>query len=230
MTFDYYYLDNYTVASVGLNPIGTIDKSVINLADNPVKIILSNDTQTYQFLFNDNSLLDSYQSMLVEMGDYNYTILSKQLIFASVTGKLTITTTDKIMLFNYALGADDPLSFSLSLQNNGSSNNYFQLYSDSSNVALIRETLSSAKVYVVNYVIYDEDGKLVESFTHTHSVTGTCSDSWYATNLIAGQKYTLQLRFSDRDDSTITYLSDIVNFTFQSNTTYRAVYTVTKNK
>ena len=218
---DYYYMDNYTVASVGLNPIGTIDKSVINLQDNPVKIILSNDTHTYQFLFNDNSLLDSYQSMLVEMGDYNYTILSKQLIFASVTGKLTITTTDKIMLFNYALGVDDPLTFSLSLQSNGTTNNYFQLYSDSSNVALIRETLSSAKVY---------DGKLVESFTHTHSVTGTCSDSWYASNLIAGQKYTLQLRFSDKDDSTKTYLSDIVNFTFQSNTTYRAVYTVTKNK
>lgn len=229
VTFDYYYLDNYTVASVGLNPIGTIDKTLINLQDNPVKVILSNDNHTYQFLFNDNSLLDSYQSMLVEMGEYTYTILSKQLIFASVTGKLTITTTDKIMLFNYALGADDPLTFSLSLQNNGTSNNYFQLYSETSNVTLIRETLSSAKVYVVNYVIYDEDGRIVESFTHTHSVTGTCSDSWYASNLVAGQKYTLQLRFSDRDDSTITYLSDIVNFTFQANTTYRAVYKVTKN-
>ena len=229
ITFDYYYLDNYTVASVGLNPIGTIDTSTIDLSNNPVKIILSNDNHTYQFLFNDNSLLDSYQSMLVEMGSYNYTILSKQLIFASVTGKLTITTTDKIMLFNYALGVDSPLSFSLSLQKDGTTNKFFKLYSETSNVTLIRETLSSAKVYIVNYVIYDADGKLVESFTHTHSVTGTCSDSWYASNLVAGQEYTLQLRFSDRDDSSLTYLSDIATFTYETNTTYKAVYTVTKN-
>lgn len=229
VTFDYYFLDNYTIASVGLNPVGTIDKSVINLQDYPVKIILSNAEHTYQFLFNDNSLLDSCQSMLVEMGDYEYTILSKQLIFASVTGKLSFTTTDKTMLFNYALGAEDPLTFSVVVNKSGSTNEFFQLYSESTNVELIRETLSSAKVYIVNYVIYDELGRLIESFTHTHASSGTCSDSWYASNLVHGQQYTLQLRFSDRDDSTITYLSDIATFTFESNTSYKAVYTVTKN-
>ena len=229
ITFDYYYLDNYTVASVGLNPVGTIDTSTIDLASNPVKIILSNDNHTYQFLFNDNSLLNSYQSMLVEMGDYNYTILSKQLIFASVTGKLTITTTDKIMLFNYALGADDPLTFKIGIATNGTTNKCFQLYSATSNVTLIRNYLSSAKVYTVTCVIYDEDGKLMETFNHTHSVTGTCSDTWYASNLIAGETYTLQLRFADRDDATVTYLSDITTFTYNSNTTYKVTYNVTEN-
>ena len=229
ITFPYYYLDNFTVASVGLNPIGTIDTSIIDLATNPVRIILSNDKNTYQFVFSSNSDLNAYKSTLVEMGTYDYTILSEQLIFASVTGTLTINSTDKVMLFNYALGADDPLTFDIDVTTNGTTNNRFSLYSETSNVTLIRETLSSAKVYIVTCVIYDKDGKLMETFTHTHQVTGTCSDTWTASNLVSGEEYTLQLRFTDRDDSKITYLSDIANFTFNSNTSYKVEYHVTKN-
>lgn len=229
ITFPYYYLDNFTVASVGLNPIGTIDTSIIDLATNPVRIILSNDKNTYQFVFSSNSDLNTYKSTLVEMGTYDYTILSEQLIFASVTGTLTINSTDKVMLFNYALGADDPLTFDIDVTTNGTTNNRFSLYSETSNVTLIRETLSSAKVYIVTCVIYDKDGKLMETFTHTHQVTGTCSDTWTASNLVSGEEYTLQLRFTDRDDSKITYLSDIANFTFNSNTAYKVEYHVTKN-
>ena len=229
LSFSYYYLNNYTIASVGLNPIGTIDTSVIDLFENPVKIILSNDNHTYQFTFTDNSMLDSYQSMLVEMGQYNYTILSKQLIFASVTGKLTITTTDKIMLFNYALGVEEALTFRVELQSYSSTANYFYLYSEPTNVALIRDTLSSAKVYLVNCVIYDQDGRLMESFDHTHSSSGTCSCSWYANHLTVGERYTLQLRFTDRDDTSVTYLSDISDFTYNGSSGYKVVYNVTKN-
>lgn len=229
ITFPYYYLDNFTVASVGLNPIGTIDTRIIDLATNPVRIILSNDKNTYQFVFSSNSDLNAYKSTLVEMGTYDYTILSEQLIFASVTGTLTINSTDKVMLFNYALGADDPLTFDIDVTTNGTTNNRFSLYSETSNVTLIRETLSSAKVYIVTCVIYDKDGKLMETFTHTHQVTGTCSDTWTASNLVSGEEYTLQLRFTDRDDSKITYLSDIANFTFNSNTAYKVEYHVTKN-
>ena len=229
LSFSYYYLNNYTIASVGLNPIGTIDLSVIDLYANPVKVILSNDNHTYQFTFADNSMLNEYQSMLVEMGEYNYTILSKQLIFASVTGRLTITTTDKIMLFNYALGAEEALTFTVDMQSYGTNNNYFYLYSDSSNVTLVRDTLSSAKVYLVNCVIYDQDGRLMESFDHTHSSTGNCSCSWYAYNLTVGERYTLQLRFTDRDDTSVTYLSDISDFTYTGTNGYKIVYTVRKN-
>ena len=103
------------------------------------------------------------------------------------------------------------------------------MYSETKNVTLIRETLSSAKVYLVTCVIYDKDGKLMETFDHTHSVTGACSDTWTASNLISGEEYTLQLRFTDRDDPKITYLSDIANFTFNSNTAYKVEYFVTKN-
>ena len=181
-------------------------------------------------MFDDNSLLDSYKSSLVEMGTYDYTILSDQLIFAQVTGSLTITSTDKTMLFNYALASQQALSFAITLLPSTSTSSYdFTLHSASSNVELIRETLSSAKVYLVNCIIYDNDGKMLENFSHTHSVTGTCSDSWSSSNLVAGETYTLQLRFADRDDTTITYLSDIATFTYQTGYQIKVVYEVTKN-
>lgn len=225
ITFDYYYLDNYTVASVGLNPIGTVDYSLVDLSSKPIKIILSNTDHTYQFVFDNNSMLDQYVNMLVEMGTYNYTILSEELEFASVTGTLTITTVDKVMLFNYAQIIDDgSLKFNVSVYNYGSTSNCFKLYSDTSNVTAIRDTLSSAKVYTVTCVIYDKDGKLMETFNHTHSSTGSCADTWYSSNLVVGQNYTLQLRFADRDDSTITYLSDVTTFTFETGVTYRVEY------
>ena len=159
------------------------------------------------------------------MGTYNYTILSEELEFASVTGTLTITTVDKVMLFNYAQIIDDgSLKFNVSVYNYGSTSNCFKLYSDTSNVTAIRDTLSSAKVYTVTCVIYDKDGKLMETFNHTHSSTGSCADTWYSSNLVVGQTYTLQLRFADRDDSTITYLSDVTTFTFETGVTYRVEY------
>ena len=229
ISFNYYYLNNYTIASVGLNPIGTIDTSKIDLFENPVKVILSNDNNTYQFVFSDNSELNTQKYMLVELGEYTYTILSKQLLFTKVTGKLTITTTDKNMLFNYALGSDDEISFKITMASNGTSNKCFTLYSASSNVDIVRKYLTSSKVYIVTCVIYDQDGKLMETFTHTHQSTGTCGDTWYASNLTANTQYTLQLRFADRDDSTITYLSDIAVFTYSDNTTFKVTYDVTEN-
>ncbi len=228
-TFDYYYLSNYTVASVGLNAVGTVDLTNVDLSQNPVKIILANDKHSYQFVFDDNSKIDSYQNMLVEMGEYNYTILSKQLEFASVTGKLTITTTDKVMLFNYAVTTyNTELSFSINVEEY-SSVGYLRLYSDTSNVTLIRDTLSSAKVYTVTVVVYDKDGKLMHSYLHTHSSTGSCGDSWQMNDLTDGETYTLQLRFADRDDATKTYLSDVADFVYSSSKGYRVVYNTVKN-
>ena len=69
----------------------------------------------------------------------------------------------------------------------------------------------------------------MESFTHTHSSSGTCSDTWTLSHLTVNETYTLQLRFTDRDDSTKTYLSDITTFTYSTNSGYRVTYTATKN-
>ena len=227
--FDYYYLQNYVLANIGLNPVGTIDETIINLKDNPVKIILQNDKHTYQFIIDDNSKLHELQTMLVEVGEYNYTILSKQLIF-TVTGKLNITTTDRTMLFNYCLNLDsEDMKFALTVTASSGTNNKFQLYAEASNVTIIRDSLGLNKTYNVNCYIYDKDGKLLEKFEHTHSSTGNCNDTWTATNLTAGNRYIVQLSFVDASDSTKTYLSDYAEFEFNSNTTYKLTYTVEKN-
>lgn len=229
LTFPYYYLDNYTIASIGLNPIGTIDSADIDLVANPVRIILSNDAHTYQFEFVNNSELNTYKNMLVELGTYTYTILSKQLVFASVTGNLTITTTDKVMLFNYSLKVDQPLSFSITMTTTSNNAGKIHLSSDASNVTTIRNNLPSNKTYIVSCYIYDADGKLMESFSHTHSVTGSCSDTWSPSNLVNGTEYTAQLRFTSSEDTTVTYLSDICKFTWDSKNGYQLAYTVAKN-
>lgn len=224
--FEYYYLQNFVLAHVGLNPVGTIDETSIDLQNNPVKIIFQNDNNTYQFEFKNNDDLHSLKSTLVEVGEYNYTILSKQLIF-NVSGKIEITTTDRTMLFNYGLNLEsEDLKFTLRVTSATGANNQFKLSSASSNVEIIRNHLSSAKTYKVNCYIYDLDGKMLENFTHTHSSSGTCSDNWTASNLIAGNKYIVQLSFVDSNDQTKTYLSDYQEFEFSANTSFTLTYTV----
>lgn len=229
LQFSYYYLDNFIVASVGLNPVGTIDASEIDLSQNPVRIILSNDKNTYQFVFDNNSQLYTQKSMLLEMGKYNYTILSEQLIFVSVTGQLTITTTDKVMLFNYSLKVDQPLAFDIKIENY-SSVGKIHLNSDEKNVVLIQNTLPSNKTYIVGCFVYDDDGHLIESFSHTHSTTiGACSDTWTPQYMKNGVKYTIQLRFTSQEDSLKTYLSDVTTFVYDSSKGYQVTYDVKKN-
>ena len=103
ITLVYDYLADCIVAQIGLNPIGDIDMSVLDLANNPVKIILSNETKSYEFVFDSNDKLNTKLPMLVELGTYTYTILSEQLVFASNTGTLIISTADNIHLFNCAM-------------------------------------------------------------------------------------------------------------------------------
>lgn len=227
----YYYLNNYMVQSVGLNPIGTIDTTKLDLVNNPVKIILNGKTnnETYQFVFNKNEDFEKYKTMMVQMGDYTFAILSKQLIFNEVSGELTISSETPIILFNCTLqNISSDLTFTINLETY-SNNKDLSLYSDASNVTLIREKLSSQKVYNVITTIYDDDGYIIEKLTHQHAVTGTCSDSWNFTNMIDGEHYTLQLSFVDAYDSTKTYLSDIFEFTYDSTKNYRVIYNVTKN-
>lgn len=227
--FEYYYMQNYVLASVGLNPIVTVDDSIIDLETNPVVIMLINDKNSYKFEFNKNSDLHALKSTLVEIGEYNYVILSNQLVFTT-NGKLNITTTDRTMLFNYGIqvSGDNLLRFQLSVTSTSGTNNQFKLYADSSDVETIRDTLSSDKKYYVNCYIYDLEGRMLETFTHTHSNSGDCSDFWNVTNLTAGNRYIVQLNFVDANDSTVTYLSDYQEFDFETDTTYTLTYDVYK--
>lgn len=228
-TFDYYYLDNYVVIGVFLNPIGSIDKTKINLIDNPVKIILSNEKHTYSFLFNSNDMIDSSIPSAIELGDYDYTILSEQLIFASVSGKLTITSRDTVRGFNYTLSLQkDDLDFKVSVTAGKFATDYFNLYSDVQNVDIIRNHLTGDKNFNVSILFYDSQDKMVLSFNHDHSSTGACRDNWSKSDLlINGEKYVVQLRFTDSADTSKTYMSDIVTIEKYDNTlSYTFTYTV----
>lgn len=92
-----------------------------------------------------NAKLEERLTQMVELGEYTYTILSEQLIFASVSGTLEITNTDRNLLFNYAqsLNSGD-LSFEIAITNDGTVNK-LHLNSSSSNVEIIRDTLPSNK-------------------------------------------------------------------------------------
>lgn len=48
-------------------------------------------------------------------------------------------------------------------------------------------------------------------------------------DLTDGQTYTLQLRFTDRDDPTKTYLSDVADFVYSSSKGYRVIYNTVRN-
>lgn len=121
-SISYYYAHNHVLASVGLNPVGSVDTSLIDLANYPVKIQLKNDKNTYTFTFDSNDELNKYQSQMVEMGEYTYTILSSQLEFASESGSLEITNTDRTMLFNYILKeVEEGFKFFLDLESSTNS-------------------------------------------------------------------------------------------------------------
>lgn len=132
------------------------------------------------------------------------------------------------MAFNYGLNLEaGSLRFNIDIAT-GSTTNKLQLYSDASNVDLIREYLPTNKEYKVLCFIYSEDGKILEQFSHTHSSTGTCGDLWTFSKLTTGNTYTMQLRFVSSEDDTITFLSDVKDFVYDATQAFKVTYTVTE--
>lgn len=213
--FEYYYLDNYTIVNVGLNPIGSYDISLINLAVSPVTIILSNGTNSYEFLFNNNSQLNEYVSQLMPLGEYEYTILSDKLIFSSTTGELTITTIDRTMLFNYAISyTDSDLDISLSVVNSDTAH-FLELYFliDESSHELICQYLNSSS-YTVRSYFYDSEGKFIT--TREEEPSSGTNGYWFnltiPQNLTDHVTYTLQIAIYNTDTSSAVYYSNSCEF------------------
>ena len=227
--------DGYVIAKVGLSPIGMTDEKGIDLSANPVRIILNNEKHNYQFTFDKNSQLKTQKSKSVEIGEYTYTILSKQLLFEDVTGTITIDKESNILTFNYTLELNQPLIFNIKINDftHYNSLSYVCLYSESSNVDKIRNILpSNNTTYIVGIYCYDKSGILVESFEHTHKNTAPadCWDNWTSSKLEAGTNYTVQLRFTSQEDPQKTYLSDIANVILSDNEYFEVEYTVVENQ
>ena len=213
LTFNYYYINNFVLASVGLNPIGTIDMPKIDLSVNPVKIILKNEKHTYTFTFDDNSKFETKISQMVELGEYEYAILSNNLIFSSTSGKLTITTTDRNMLFNCAQSEEIISSFNLrgnpvNSSADGSKKRFLSFSIDKKLSALISE-IYGATGFNIDFNFYNANNKL-----QTLSIKGLdCSvlnytKTYYETSYLGSNGvYKVQVRLYSTSSSSV-YLSN----------------------
>lgn len=103
LQYDYYY--DRLLFNVGLNAIGDIDFSAINLAITPVKIIFDNGQTA---IFNSNESFHDLQVCYVRVEEnvsnyeLNYSILSDALEFASNTGTIIVSATERNHYFNCA--------------------------------------------------------------------------------------------------------------------------------
>lgn len=204
LTFDYYYLNGYIVASVGLNPVGTVDQSQFDLSVNPVKIVLTNikSKKTTEFSFNNNNMLNTRLSQLLELGDYSYSILSDKLIFASTSGTLTITQTDRVMLFNYALNSDvDNYTFTVVRQGKKATSG-IDIFSNDTNILEILKSdypLLTVEDIKIGCTIYSSEQKILIDKTFNTTVKGTTTFAGEELSLTAlddyyGQTLTVQLK------------------------------------
>lgn len=105
LELNYSYTSGYVMTSISLNPLSSFSTSSIDLSANPVKIILNgkNNEGTYQFIFDKNEDVTATKRLLVRCGEYDYSILSNQLIFANETGTLTITPSERSYKFNFSV-------------------------------------------------------------------------------------------------------------------------------
>ena len=109
LSFDYTYENGAVVAYLGLNAVGTIDFNTINLARTPVKITLSSGQSV---TWSKNEYFDVKYSLLLPIGEIEYTILSDGLTFASTTGKFTIDAQNRIQLFNCGMSVESDIVLS----------------------------------------------------------------------------------------------------------------------
>lgn len=216
LTFNYYYIDNFVSTSIGLNPIGTVDMSKIDLSINPVKIILKNEKHTYTFNFDDNSKFETKISQMVELGEYEYAILSDTLVFASTSGKLTITTTDRDMLFNCAMVDSSVHSFALSFLEKREGQNGVHCELDTNFEDLIVDEFGSMTNVKVKIFIYTADGVLTSTFEKSMRSSGfTFSLStpyWEKGN------YTAQVMVYT-ENSTLRLFSNVASFEIDTDIT-----------
>lgn len=99
LILNFAYYNNAVMCTFGLNPIGSIDFTQINLAEHPVTVTFSTG-QT--IVWDSNDSFNTRQSVLLTLGEVEYTILSDALTFATTAGKITVDTTNRTILFNCA--------------------------------------------------------------------------------------------------------------------------------
>lgn len=186
--FNFSYYENQVPVLISLNNLSSVDLGEIDLSVSPVLIVLSNSENTYQFNFNSNVLLNEQMTRLVYLETYNYTILSNQLIFATNSGVLEISASNRIFVFNFAVPQSQPYVAILSdtIFSAPNSNALFFNYTNNTAVNVV-----SIKLTVYNLeldTVYISNKELVYS-------AGVYSTTILPTSgLMQGVKYSFQIQ------------------------------------
>lgn len=228
--FNYSYMNGYAVTSVSLAPLSSYDGATVDLAANPVKVIFTgkNGEGTFQFVFDDNSKLSSNLTQLLKLGEYDYSILSEQLIFGSVSGTVEVTPQNRSFVFTYALKLESgDLDFDVQITTETKENDRdFYLLGSQATVMLLSNKLEDEH-YLVKILAFNSSGDVVVTFDHEHG-TGSCAANFTSNNTLTdGETYTFQMRYMN-GSGTISYVSDTFNITYDSTLKYTLTYSATE--
>ena len=232
INFIYSYQNGKLVANFSISPVSNdVDYSSIDLSNYPVRIILNNveTNETTQFIFDTQAKVNETQSSLMKIGRYTYTILSEKLIFGSTSGNFEINSRNRNFDFSFAVIYNrSDLEFTVVVSEAAnSSSGYLYLKGDSTSVQLLGSKLNLQN-YFVNVTIFDDNGRIVETLSHSHNGSGSCSQTWTTNKLVAGTRYTAQMTYANGQDTSavgyIEYQSSTFSFTYQNSTKYTFTY------
>ena len=156
-------------------------------------------------------------------------MLSEQLVFTSTSGTLTISPELRNHSFNFAVVVQ---SGNLKLEvavTTGVGSVAFNMIGSEESVNLIQEDLDCLD-YLIEILIVDEDGTIVQTLSHTHvkSNLGSCVDNWSAnSNIEDGKTYVAQMKYMN-GEGTKTLVSDTFSFTYTSSTSLTFTYSAIK--
>ena len=232
----YTYQNGKVLASFSISPVSNdVDYSNVDMNQYPVRLILNKDDKSgsYSFLYDNFSKIDVIQSQIIPLGKYTYTMLSEKLVFGSTSGSIEITPENRS--FNFSFGVEynrSDLDFSVVVSTaSSSSNGRIYLSGNSSSVKILSNKLNLTNYYI-NISIFDINGNLVETLSHTHNGTGGCSDSFTVSKLASGLKYIAQMTYCNGNDVSkdgyIEYQSSTFSFDYKLQTSYTFTYTCTE--
>lgn len=222
-TFDFEYTSGFIPTSISLTAISSSGQEYINLADFPVTIVFTgNDGEgTYEFVFDNNSKLNIDITKYVKIGSYTYSILSEQLIFGSTSGNIEITSTERRFIFTYAVDTMVGTTLNLDLEYSTRDLNPDYLWSDIV-FSIVNQSIVFSQIggnFDMVLKIYDlEDYELINRSYEMNIENYVSSGLAIVSNgvLINGQNYVAQMLIISVEDSSIFYVSNLVEFTFDS--------------
>lgn len=229
ITLDYNYINGYCLVSVTLSPISTVDMSNIDLSTYPVKIIYNSKDggAPQQFIFNKNDDLTKTKSALMKIGEYEYSVLSEQLVFSSTSGNQSITSTNREFTFTYSVEVyQDDLKFTVTVNESAiSSGNDLAISATSSTTSLLGTNIGQTG-YSVKVKIFDKDGYIVKTCDHSHlGDSYGCADNWSSNGVLTvGETYTGQLLYLNTNDNSKSYVTGTFTFEYKTNTRFTFTY------